>query len=412
MKKNNMIIKCVFLFFLGVNGGLPITLTASLLKALLKDYNISLTNIGILSLITIPYSLKFLWSPVIDILKLPFLSKLLGQKKSWLIFSLILLIASTISLGNIDPSQHIGLFAFTALMISFFSATQDITIDSYRITLLSEKEQGVGVSSAVYGYRVGMTFSGIAGLYLAEIFSWQLSYLIMGIALIPGGIIAIFAPQIADTKQTKDRVKILFTHIEGFLRNQNGLSILILIAFYKLSDAYLGIMTMPFMIEAGYSKIEIAKASKIFGVIATLVGTGIGGLLVLKFSLRSMLFFTEILAMLSNLPFIILNMAEKNLTLLSTINGFENMTSVMSNVAIIAYISKLSKNKYATTYSAILTSIITLGRTVISSSSGWLVETVGWNYFFVISSLLSLPSLIIIYLILFYNKSDATKVNV
>ncbi len=162
---------------------------------------------------------------------------------------------------------------------------------------------------------------------------------------------------------------------------------------------------MPFIMEAGYSKIEIANAVKSLGLIAALIGTGIGGYLVLKFKPGINLFFAEILAMISNLPFILVNILPKNLYLLAVVNGFENLTSTISNIALIAYISNLSKNKYAATYYAILTSITAVGRTILSSSSGWLVLNVGWNNFFVFSAFLSLPSLICIYLLFFYQNN-------
>ena len=194
-----------------------------------------------------------------------------------------------------------------------------------------------------------------------------------------------------------------------FLKTENCYLIVVLVALYKLSDAYLGAMTTPFLLDSGYSKIDIANAVKSLGQIGTLAGVAIGGWLALKVKPGINLFFTEVLAMLSNLPFILINILPKNLYLLAVVNGFENLTSSISNIAIVAYISNLSKNKYAATYYAILTSIIAVGRTIVSSSSGFLAESVGWNNFFIVSSLLSLPSLICIYLLFFKKINGYTK---
>jgi len=168
-------------------------------------------------------------------------------------------------------------------------------------------------------------------------------------------------------------------------------------------------MTTPFLLDTGYSKIDIANAVKSLGQIGTLAGVAIGGWLALKIKPGINLFFAEVLAMLSNLPFVLINILPKNLYLLAFVNGFENLTSSISNIAIVAYISNLSKNKYAATYYAILTSITAIGRTIISSSSGFLAEYIGWNNFFVVSSLLSIPSLICIYLLFFKKVNGYTQ---
>ena len=401
-----LIKKIGIIFVLGFNSGLPITLTASVLKALLHDYSIDLTTLGVFGLITAPYSLKFLWSPLLDSVRLPFLSKLLGQRKSWILLSQMFLISSVVLLGQINPGQNIYLFAAIAFLLAFFSATQDTSIDAYRIKTLNSEEQGVGASSISYGYRTGMVISGIGGLYLAEIFSWEISFMVMGLALVPGAVIGLFAPSEMEGKKTNQSLQQSFVEpFKMFLSTKKWYLILVLVGLYKLSDAYLGAMTMPFIMEAGYSKIEIANAVKSLGLIATLIGTGIGGYLVLKFKPGINLFFAEMLAMISNLPFVLVNILPKNLYLLAVVNGFENFTSVISNIALIAYISNLSKNKYAATYYAILTSITAVGRTILSSSSGWLVVNVGWNNFFVFSAFLSLPSLICIYLLFFYQNN-------
>ncbi|MFQ3306865.1 MAG: PAT family beta-lactamase induction signal transducer AmpG [Candidatus Midichloriaceae bacterium] len=408
-KKFNLIKNVVIVFFLGISSGLPITITASVLRAFLFDYSINLSTIGILGLVATPYTFKFLWAPFIDNWKVPFFSDKLGNKKVWIFISQIILIITISLLGQFNPNRDLFIIAIICFFIAFASATQDIAIDAYRIHLLKKEEQGMGASSTIYGYRIGMIISGIGGLYLAEIFGWSLSFIIVSLALIPAMLITAIATNI-DTNKDEDRERkplnfreYFINPLKAFVNIDRWYLILLLLIFYKLSDAYLGAMTMPFIMSVGYTKIEIANAVKSFGMIATLVGTGVGGFLVLKLKTKINLLFSEILSMLSNLPFLLLNIFPKDLYLLSAVNGFENFTSSIANIAMVAYMSNISKNKYVATTYAILTSITVFGRTILSSTSGLVVESVGWDNFFVISSLLSLPSLVCI-LVLFSKK--------
>ena len=408
IKKFNLIKNLIIVFILGISSGLPLVITGSILKALLFDYNIDFKTIGVLGLVTTPYSFKFLWSPLIDYLKIPFLSRQLGHRKSWILVSQVFLITLIILFGKINPQTNMLWFAICGFFLAFFSATQDICIDAYRIKILNKNEQGLGASSTIYGYRVGMIISSVGGLYLAEIYSWKFALFIMGIVILLTTFATIIASKTEEenleNKKQPSLAEYFYKPIMMFIKTKDCYLILIMVALYKLSDAYLGAMTTPFVMDVGYSKIEIANAMKTLGQIGTLAGVAVGGWLVLKLKPGINLFFAEILAMLSNLPFILINILPKNLYLLAIINGFENFTSSISNIALVAYISSLSKNKYAATYYAVLTSITAIGRTIVSSSSGFLVESVGWNNFFVISSLLSFPSLICIYLLFFRKK--------
>ena len=412
LKKINLIKNILVIFILGISSGLPIVITASILKALLHDYNIDLKTIGVLGLVTIPYSFKFLWSPLIDYCNIPILDKYLGHRKSWILVSQVFLILFIIILGRINPQTNMLMFVAISFLLAFFSATQDICIDAYRIRVLNLNEQGLGASSTTYGYRLGMIISGVGGFYLAELFSWKISLLIMGLVIVPTALVTIMASKIPDENLERKNISLQQSFIlpfQTFFKTENCYLIVILVALYKLSDAYLGAMTTPFLLDTGYSKIDIANAVKSLGQIGTLAGVAIGGWLALKIKPGINLFFAEVLAMLSNLPFVLINILPKNLYLLAVVNGFENLKSSISNIAIVAYISNLSKNRYAATYYAILTSITAIGRTIISSSSGFLAEYIGWNNFFVVSSLLSIPSLICIYLLFFKKVNGYTQ---
>ena len=205
LKKFNLIKNIIVIFILGISSGLPIVITASILKALLHDYNIDLKTIGVLGLVTMPYSFKFLWSPLIDYCKIPILDKYLGHRKSWILISQIFLIFFIIILGNVNPQTNMLLFVSVAFLLAFFSATQDICIDAYRIRILNLNEQGLGASSTIYGYRIGMIISGVGGLYLAELFSWKVSLLIMGLVILPTALVTIMASKIPDENLERKR---------------------------------------------------------------------------------------------------------------------------------------------------------------------------------------------------------------
>ena len=234
----------------------------------------------------------------------------------------------------------------------------------------------------------------------------------MSLALIPGIFVVILAPF---GKHKKDKVSKLnfpklyssfIQPIKNFIKQDKWFLVLLFIAFYKLSDAYLGAMTMPFLVEQGYSKIEIATAIKTIGLMATILGSAVGGYLTYKVSMRVNLLVGEIIAMISNLPFLLL-LKFHNVILLAVINGFENLTSAISNIALVAYISSVSKKKYTATYYAALTSFAMFGRSILSASSGITVSSLGWGNFFVFSALLSIPYFIIIYYFFFNKRLDS-----
>ena len=358
--------KILIALILGINSGLPAALIASLFRVLLSDYKVDITYIGLVSLISVPFSFKYLWAPIMDNTELSFISKYVGRRKSWIVVSQVFLMFFIILTGSINPSKYPYALGISVLLVAFFSASSDIVIDAFRIEIFDKNEQGTGATAVIYGYRIGMIISGVGGLYLASYLNWY----------------------------------------QTFIKEDKYILILLFIAVYKLSDAYLGAMTMPFLIEEGYSKIEIANAVKTIGLIATILGTAVGGYFTYRLSKGGALLFGEVLAMISNLPFLLL-LKFHNLVLLAIVNGFENFASAISNIALVAYISNLSKNKYAATYYAVLTSFAMFGRSILSASSGFAVSSLGWCNFFILSALLSIPCFIIMYYLFFKNKNIA-----
>lgn len=408
---------------LGFCAGLPLPLIGATMSAHLMEAGISYTSIGLFALAGTPYALKFIWSPIVDTLKLPFINKVFGKRKSWVLFMQLILFFLFLFVSQIDPRSSLSILAVAVFMAAFFSATQDISLDAYRIELHSDEEMAAGIATYVLGYRISLIVSGAGALYLAEFYSWELAFIVMAFCFLLGPIILIFMPNI-DKKNTKNtKHEILIKKISNwikysvmepfieFLKRPNWIIILLFIALYKLGDALAGNMTTPFLLDIGFSKIDIANIVKLFGLLATLGGLFLGGLIVSKLGLLFALVLGGILQMLSNLVFAALAIFSSNYYLLVATISVENVSGGLGTAAFLAYISKLTNIKYTATQFALLTSFMALSRTQLSAPSGWLVEGINWERyfsflyvgnldwvcFFVLTVLLSIPALLIVF---------------
>lgn len=402
--------KFLFIIILGIASALPAVLIASTLTVFLTEYGLERRYISIFGLASVPYALKFLWSPLVDNFKLPFLSDKIGYRKSWLLSLQLLLMSSIITIGFINPQTHIYYFGLLIFLTGFFAATQDIIIYAYRIEILENNEQGFGSAATIFGYRIGMLISGAGCLYLASYLDWHITYYLMGMLFILFALITLFAnePDIArDTvsKNIRQWLKAYFVEpfVEIFSR-KNWAMILLLVLFYKLSDAYLGMMTLPFLLEIGFTKIEIANIVKIYGSIAILTGMFVGGYIVLQLSIARCLLLSIILQSISNLMFIMQAIVGNNPITLLLVISVENFVGGISSTVLVAYISNLVNKQFTATQYAILSSLAVFGRTTISASAGYAVEQLGWIIFFIFTALLSLPVLFCWYYV-FYRKA-------
>lgn len=404
--------KLITIFFLGFSSGLPLALTAATLSIWLTEAAVDKTTIGLFAIVATPYTLKFLWAPLVDQLSLPYFSKLLGKRTSWMILSQVMIIICIIALGSTDPWEnpwHTALFAF---LLAFSSATQDIVIDAYRVELLEQKQQGLGAGMAVFGYRVGMLVSGAGALYLAEHYSWFVVYLLMATCGAVGIITILLAGEpdcsLSNTIKTQhDTVsswlkRAVISPFSDFVHRRGWLLILLFVVFYKFGDALAGAMTNTFFIETGFTKAEIATIIKLYGFIATLLGTLAGGTLVYKIGLVKSLWVCGILQMVSNLMFVMQAMVGYNTELLAVTIGFENFSSGMGNAALVTYLSSLCNISYTATQYALLSSFSAMGRTWLSASSGYLVEQFDWVYFFMFTTFAAIPGLIFLSLLTRY----------
>ena len=390
------------IFVLGFISGLPLALTASTLLTMLKDSGIEIQTIGLFASVGTPYALKYLWAPLIDNLNLPILSKILGRRRSWMFLCQILLMLSIITLGVIDPVTNLGAIAVVALTISTLSATQDIVIDAIRIEMLNENEQGAGASAVVFGYRLAMLTSTAGALILAHHFDWTFSYFCMGLLMMIGIITTLLISEPNVKKEVKVRdfgdwvVNAVINPFVEFLIRPRSLIILLFVILYKIGDAYLGVMTNPFLIELGFDKLEIAKVVKTYGFFATMAGIFVGGVLVERLGIKKSLFIGCALQTLSNLAFIVQAEAGHDVNVLTAVITIENFTGGLGTPAIIAYLSRLCNLNYTATQYAMFSAFASFARSFLSTPSGYFAVNLGWTNFFILTALLSIPAIFIL----------------
>ena len=389
--------RIVTILFLGFASGLPLLLVLSTLSFWLKDAKVSIAAIGLFSLVRLPYGLKFLWSPIIDSIELPYLTKIMGRRRSWAIVIQILLMMSIVAMAGTYPEETPLVTAFCALLVAFFSASQDIVIDAYRIEILEEDEQGAGSAMIVLGYRIAMLFSGAGALWLAISFSWNMVYLIMGLASLVGIITILLAKEPVFIKKSEIKANFFKTSViaplKDFIKRPNAVLILLFIMFYKLCDTYIGPMANPFYVEMGFSKETIASITQVYGMGATIVGGIIGGLLVKRYGIMKSLFIGGVLQALSNLMYALQAMVGNNASFLILTISFENMSGGVGTTAFVAYMSSLCSIAYTATQYALLSSLMAFARDVIASSSGYMVASFGWINFFIITMFMAIPGL-------------------
>ncbi|MBF0290930.1 MAG: MFS transporter [Nitrospinae bacterium] len=381
--------------FFGFSSGLPLALTGGSLQAWMTVSGVDLRVIGVFALVGLPYTLKFLWAPLMD----RFVPPWLGRRRGWIVCAQLALSAILALMGMTDPASAPAWLAVLALSAAFASASQDIVIDAYRTDILGEKERGAGVAVFVTGYRIAMIVSGAMALILADQIGWERVYLLMA------GLMAISA-LVTFVSQEPDGGVItapgsLREAIEGplkdyFTRN-HAIAILLLIILYKLGDAYAGSLSTAFLIRGvGFSQTEVGAINKGFGLAATIGGALAGGALMAKVSLYRSLMGFGVLQAVSNLSFTALAVWGKSYPLLFMSVGFENISGGMGSAAFVSLLMALCDRRFSATQYAILSSLSALGRTFVAPTSGFLVEAVGWPAFFVITAVTALPGLFLL----------------
>ncbi|GLS91591.1 MFS transporter [Psychromonas marina] len=416
------------LFFLGFSSGLPILLVFSTLSFWLREAGVSRASIGFFSWIALAYAFKWVWAPFVDRLSIPLLTRWLGRRRSWLLLSQLAIVLSLSAMALSDPHANLTLFAIAALVVAYSSATQDIVIDAYRIESAPEKFQAAMAAAYMTGYRLAMIMAGAGSLAIAAMASptdeyllsaWSVSYFVMA-ACMGVGIITTFVchePEYQDKQSEKLKqveMKLKHQHLPTFVARflawldiavvapfsdffkrygKHALLILLLIGTYRISDIVMGIMANPFYVDMGYTKGEVAAISKVFGVIMTLVGAGLGGILLTRYSTYSILFLGAFLVVITNLIFAVLAFVGKDLALLTLIISLDNMSAGIATTAFITYLSKLTNIEFSATQYALFSSMMLLFPKFIAGFSGVYVDGFGYVNFFISSALIGVPVL-------------------
>ena len=400
--------RMIVILLLGFSSGLPFALSFTTLTIWLAEHGVRKTEIGLFALVGMPYAWKFVWAPLVDGVRIPGLTRWLGQRRSWALVAQLGLAGSLIWLGSLDPSRELGLMAWAALLVVFMSATQDIVIDAYRIEILGDHEQGAGSAMTTYGYRFGMLASGAGALYLSDHMPWSAVYAIEAGLLAIGIVTVLFAREPPARVQRAGSLarQLLVDPFVDFMKRPWWLLILVFVMLYRFPDSYLLVMANVFYKDMGFTNSEIASVSKIFGTIATLFGVFLGGLVVHRTGVLKSLFVCGIVQMLSNLMYIAMAQRGQDVPTFAATIAAENISNGMTNVAFIAYLSSLCSPGFAGSQYALLSAVGLSTRNTLSASSGWLVERVGWSWFFGITALVAVPSMVLLAFFLLSRRFD------
>lgn len=378
---------------MGFTCGLPLLLTIGLLQAWLKDSGVTLGAIGLVSLLQIPYTWKFIWAPIFDRFTLPFL----GRRRGWLIITQICVILAIALIALSDPVKTPLLLVVAAVLTAFFSASQDIVVDAYRREDLSDQELGMGSSMYIMGYRIGMLLASGIGLILADYMSFNVVYLVMAAFMLIGVITTLLTPEpvtfVKPPRSFKETV--LDPLIEYFSRNK-AITILLFILLYKIGDTMASGITTPFYMEMGFSKAEIGTIVKLFGFWATIIGAFVGGVLLTRLGLYKCLWLFGILQMMATSGFVILAEVGYSTKLLAAVISGENFAAGMGTAAFMAYMAFLTNKRFTATQYALLSSLMSIPRVAAAAATGYMANYMGWTGFFIFCMLIAIPALLLL----------------
>src|SRR6202011_5904373 len=408
--------RVLIVLLLGFSSGLPLALSGSTLLVWMRESGVDLGTIGLFALVGTPYTLKFLWAPLVDALHVPLFTRKLGRRRGWLVCAQLLLIASVLLLALTDPARSPLFVALGALLVAAMSSTQDIVVDAFRVESLPESEQAAGMASYVAAYRIGMLVSTAGALFLVSAFegtglgrssAWMWGYVAMAAMVLIGTVTALAATEPAQSSRAEaatradtaiHRVMHAATGaLSEFLARKDAWAALAFVVLYKFTDAFSGTMTAPFVIDIGFSRNDYAAIVKGVGLAATLIGGFAGGFVARRYSLAASLWIGGVLQAVANLSFSWLAIVGVNQWALAFAITAENFTSAIGTVIFVAYLSALCSNPLHTaTQYALLTALAAMGRTYLSLGAGYIAEATGWPWFFAICAAAGLPSLVLL----------------
>ena len=420
------------LLALGFSSGLPAPLVFSNLSIWLRDLGVSRTEIGLFALAATPYAINFLWAPLVDRLRLPWLTRRFGRRRGWALMTQTLLILAILLLSMTDPAVNLYWVALAVLFVTFISATQDIVIDAYRIEVLEPHQYGSGSAAAIWGWHLGGTLVGAAGgLYLAEAFGWNTAYLLLAFGILVGMLAVVLSPEPnlpppAETLAEESRALAyvqrfnalpaklkkaagwlyisLIAPFAEFTRRKGWMWILLFVFVFKLGDALLGRMSGVFYRELGFSLTEIAEVAKVYGLGANILGVVLGGVLVARVGVLKALFISGLATAATNLTYSWLAASGQSTLVFTIALTTDNFTTGLVTVAFVAYLSSLCNSAYTATQYALLASLGNLARIWLSASSGWMVDQLGgdWVVFFAMTAVVALVGLPLLWVLMKY----------
>ena len=388
--------KMAALLFLGFSSGLPLYLTKTTLQAWMTTAGVSLTAIGVFSLLNAPYSLKFVWAPVLDRYVPPFL----GRRRGWMLITQILLLISIALMSLHDPKVGLMALGINALIIAFLSASQDITIDAYRTDILTKDELGPGTSVYVLGYRIALILTGWLALVLADRLSWPTTYVIMSTLMIVGIITTFRSPEpvLKDPRPASLTEAVVLPFKEFFQRSGfvPGLVTLFFIVLYKLPDSLTDNMKTSFLLKTGFSQTEIGAVLGFAGIVATIVGGVLAGAVIVRLGVNKSLWVFAIFQALSNLSYYVLALAGKSHALMVTAVITENFGLGMVSAGLLAFMMAVCNKRFSATQFALLSSLMAASRDILVAPAGKIAEMTGWPGFFLFTVASALPAVVLL----------------
>jgi len=405
--------KLLTMFFLGFSSGLPLLLVFTTLSAWLRDENIVRSTIGFFGWVTIFYGLKFLWSPLIDSIKLPIIHRILGKRRSWLLLTQVAIGIFLYLLATISPNgESLVIFAICALFVSFFSASQDIVVDAYRIEIVPIELQGLITAGYQFGYRVALLVAGAGALYIADSYSWEISYKLMSAFMLIGIFTTLLS---SEPKEHKFKIEgddnlisaVFWSPIRDFfIRQKSAILILIFIGVYRLSDLSMAVMANPFYLDIGFTLSQIATVTKVFGIAMTLFGAFVAGGIVLRYGVRKPLYYGSIMIATTTLMFVVQSIFGNHMNLFVLTIALDNFTGGFAGTVFIVYLSSLTNPKFTATQYALFSSLMLVPGKFLSGFSGIVVDNLGYSELFLISALLGIPAILISY---YFSKKEVWR---
>ena len=401
--------KMLTCIFLGFSSGMPLFVLISLVPAWLRSNQVDLATIGLFALVGLPYTWKFVWSPLMDRFKLPFL----GRRRGWAVLTQLGLLVSIGVLGQFDPSTSLGAIVWIVFAVALFSASQDIVLDAYRRELLADDELGTGTSFWINAYRLSSLVPGSLALILADHLPWTAVFWITGLFMLVGIVTTLLVKEVSDDALAPRTLReaVIDPFVEFFSRDGivAGLAILAFLFLYKLGDNMATALATPFYLDMGYSKTEIGTVAKFAGLWAVIAGGTLGGIIMLKLSINRALWLFGFAQMFTILPFVWLSQAGHTLWGLFVVVSGEYLGVGLGAVALTAFMARETSKAFTATQFALFSSLIAVPRTFANASTGFIVEAVGWTQFFVICTIAAIPGMLLLLKVAPWNEKKEKK---